>query len=314
MRNLYTIFTIIAIISSSLLSSCRKMEEGQEIPAYIKIDKAMLSTIYEEDGASSSAFTDVWVEIDKQSIGAYELPAIIPVLKKGKHSVALRPGIKVNGMASTRTQYRFAKNIERENVLFEENKVCDLPSNLEFEYKSSNDYLFHETFERVGANIVSDTLLGIGLANGKEYADYSIVDVEESNAKPLDDRVRKVMKITLNKDKKGFAFRCNDLIKLNTTNYRIGQDILLEMDYKGDTTFAVLMVNNLSSGGIEHSLIGGTTAKKSKNSWVHVSFNLTPYMRRTMKFSDSYYFFLISKVKGETEQNIFIDNIKLIHL
>ena len=56
----------------------------------------------------SHNITDVWVYVDDEIIGAFELPAErIPVLLEGKHKLTLAPGIKYNGMSGTRGPYPF---------------------------------------------------------------------------------------------------------------------------------------------------------------------------------------------------------------
>jgi len=89
--------------------SCEKFEGSQTVPAYISVDTFKLANNSQlELGFISHNITDVWVYVDDEIIGAFELPAErIPVLSEGKHKLTLAPGIKYNGMSGTRGPYPF---------------------------------------------------------------------------------------------------------------------------------------------------------------------------------------------------------------
>ncbi len=101
-----------------MLTSCYKFDGDQTIPAYLKIDTVLLKTYYPEQGSNSNAIKDVWVYVNDQQIGAFELPAMFPVLAMGNQKLEIRPGIKVNGISSTRAPYPFYKPIIYEDFLF----------------------------------------------------------------------------------------------------------------------------------------------------------------------------------------------------
>lgn len=89
--------------------SCEKFEGPQTIPSYISVDTFILDPNNQlELGYTSLNVSDVWVYVDDQIIGAFELPALrIPILVEGVHKLTLVPGIKNNGMSGTRAPYYF---------------------------------------------------------------------------------------------------------------------------------------------------------------------------------------------------------------
>ena len=105
-RRLLPYFCFLCILFVTA-TSCEKFSGDQTIPAYLAIDSIYLSTDYYSEGTSSQRITDAWVYIDDEFLGAYELPAKLPVLKSGKHNVKIYPGIKRNGIAATRVSYEF---------------------------------------------------------------------------------------------------------------------------------------------------------------------------------------------------------------
>ncbi len=110
-------FLLILLLS---LTTCEKFSGDQTIPAYLSIDSIYLTTDYYLQGTASQNITDAWVYVDDDLIGAFELPARFPVLKNGMHTVKILPGIKKNGIASTRINYIFYAEISKQIRLTED--------------------------------------------------------------------------------------------------------------------------------------------------------------------------------------------------
>jgi hypothetical protein len=64
-----------------------------------------VSTDYATQGSSSSRITDAWVFYDNEYLGTFPLPATIPLIGDGVHSVSVRAGIIENGISATRAAY-----------------------------------------------------------------------------------------------------------------------------------------------------------------------------------------------------------------
>ena len=63
-----------------------------DIPSYIEIN-SIIHTADSMEGAPHHNITDVWVYVDDNSIGTYELPAKFPILYEGNHEIKIRAGI-----------------------------------------------------------------------------------------------------------------------------------------------------------------------------------------------------------------------------
>lgn len=98
------------------LGGCELLDEEEPIPAYIYINDIVLTTTVGE-GSSANAITDAWVFVNNQLIGAFELPATVPILGRGEHNIEIFAGISENGIKRVRevypfyTPYRIAKNL-----------------------------------------------------------------------------------------------------------------------------------------------------------------------------------------------------------
>lgn len=87
--------------------SCNKSSLKVDAPAYLIVDSMNVSTTPSFQGTSSSKISDVWVYIDGNQEGVFELPAKIPIINDGVKDVILYPGIKKDGGAYSRVVYPF---------------------------------------------------------------------------------------------------------------------------------------------------------------------------------------------------------------
>ena len=107
-------------------ASCNKFEGSQTVPAYIRIDTIRVECDYYTYGANTANITDAWVYIDDQVIGSFELPAVFPVLEKGKHKVSVYGGIRMNGIAGTRGPYSFYKPVVYQDLNLVEDSIVHI--------------------------------------------------------------------------------------------------------------------------------------------------------------------------------------------
>jgi hypothetical protein len=82
--------------------------QENDVPAYINIPSYSFTTTTGQ-GTSAQKISDVWVYVDGQSLGAYQIPARFPFVGVGKHEFLLFPGIRNNGIRSNPVIYGPAK-------------------------------------------------------------------------------------------------------------------------------------------------------------------------------------------------------------
>ena len=146
-------FTVVLLFVVFILNGCYKFDGDETIPAYISIDKINLNTYYSEEGTNSSDIDDVWIYLDDGLIGVFEfpesdtVPLIFPALASGKHKLEIRPGIKLNGISSTRVPYPFYKPIIYEDFDFIPGTTQPLGI-LTTEYYSDAKFAWLEDFEQ----------------------------------------------------------------------------------------------------------------------------------------------------------------------
>ena len=132
-------------------TSCEKFSGDQTIPAYLSIDSIYLQTDFQEEGTTSQNITDAWVYVDDILIGTFQMPARFPVLFQGVHDLTVIPGIKRNGIASTRTTYPFYNAITKSVKLVPDST---LPAGvLKTTYMSTTVFTWKESFDNVAVSM-----------------------------------------------------------------------------------------------------------------------------------------------------------------
>lgn len=144
MNKIYKFLLSFGFFATLLLSSCELYNPSEPIPAYIHIEKFILTTNYPTEGSNSHKITDAWVYVNDQLIGCFELPATFPVIAEGTCKVKIVAGIKVNGIASNRGQYPFYNPYEQ-YVNLEVGKRITLSPTVT--YKSTTTFAYLEDFE-----------------------------------------------------------------------------------------------------------------------------------------------------------------------
>ncbi len=88
--------------------ACNMVNPKETIPTYIQIDSVHLeSTVPAIHGTVSQKITDVWVYYNRQLLGAYQLPAKVPVITNGRGELEIIGGIWDDGLSGVRAKYPF---------------------------------------------------------------------------------------------------------------------------------------------------------------------------------------------------------------
>jgi hypothetical protein len=106
--NIRSTFSLLSSLALFLtISGCEIINPEEEIPAYVKIGRP----IFEETLISPPAehIVDGWLTVDNADlIGAFELPATVPVLNTGNRKiVSVTAGVYSDGQRGVRIQYPF---------------------------------------------------------------------------------------------------------------------------------------------------------------------------------------------------------------
>lgn len=283
---------VVALLFLSIFS-CNKFEGDQTVPAYISIDTINLNTDYFSQGSNSHNITDAWVYVNDQLIGAFELPATIPILARGKQKLEIRPGIKLNGIGGTRVPYPFYQPYTVQDFNFIEDSIRKI--NPVTSYYNTVGYAWLEDFEGTSislsktaqsdTSIYKTTPINNPEAFLSEYSSYSGI-------------------VNLTPDKNSFKIASFNAFILPGN----GSPVMLEVDYKCDRSFGVGMFASISGTIVDIPLI---VVNKSET-WNKIYINLGPNISAYTSASDFKVYFE-SSVFDDNEASYYFDNIKLIY-
>jgi len=280
----------IALAMAFTLVSCNRFEGDQTIPAYIHIDEITLSTNYALQGANTSNFTDAWIYINGQLQGVYELPSTFPVLKRGKHTLDVYPGIKLNGNSDTRADNAMWGSVRYEDFNFVEDSIITLTP--QATYYETVQFKWMEDFETSYIKIDPDTAISKTaydadealLVGGTHYSGVVYLDTVNDY----------------------FQFSTPELYNLPIN----GNYVMLEIDYKCTNNFVVGIGGYTAQDGVFETPL---VYVRPTDVWKKIYINLGPTITDN---SDSQYFKVLfagnlNTDDGNTHDEFYFDNLKV---
>lgn len=271
-------------ISLSLLagiSGCTLFDKEEPIPSYIRINSIGFTTNPQTQGTSSNKITDAWVYLDNDLIGAFELPAMFPVLADGEHNLKVKAGIKMNGISDLRLDYPFYTTHEQ-SVTLSRGAVTEVSPSVT--YRTNTVFAWMENFEGTGTSI--DSIQG--------------PNIVQDASNPFEGN--KCGMITLSGTNISFEIRSANGFNIPTD----GRAVFLELNYLSTHDFNVGVV----ADGNEHRITQGIHGNLT---WNKIYVNITPEINR-QPVTNSYKIFFSMLKPDQSETAVFrIDNIKLIY-
>lgn len=281
-----------------IFAACDIINPEEQIPSYITIESIEFTADEATEGSASAKITEGWLFVDGEFIGAYSLPATVPVLFSGEHTVRVQAGIKDNGINDVSEIYPFYETAEFQVNLVPAETVTVAPK---IGYLQEVEFAFIEDFESAG-HIFIDERDG----NTATSIEISSSDVFEGSRSG---------KITLTPD--------NPLVEIGTDPAKLFsglQDdqvfVYVEVNYKSDVPVLWGVI------GYEDGLFSSPVEVydpgfNAKDEWNKIYFNFS-----TILFNENFpaYQFALTAVL-ETENGAFttdnaeilLDNIKVLH-
>ncbi len=278
------LFLFALLVAFTILSSCDGKDEG--VPAYIQIDTiAVVINDEAKEGASNHAITDVWVYINGNYQGNYEIPAKFPILNIGNQKITLRAGIKLNGIAATREEYPFYQYIDIDTTLTEAKLMTLTPK---FSY-ISNASFWIEDFNQADIKIGKTPQI---------HTDTTIQHVEDSlHTSPQ----LYYGGIFVDAERPNFIGATNtetDPIYYSDADRRL----MLEMQYKNNQPFYVSLITDVKKIDVEVFM--------PSSEWKTIYVDLTPTIK--LNPSKKYSLAFSTVYDGTKTGKIYLNNVKLV--
>lgn len=303
LRTHYVLNILLVTFSMLFFTSCNKYKGGQSIPSYVYVDSMYVTTDAFTQGYPTANILDVWVTVDGKTIGAFELPARIPILKKGNHKVEFTPGIMMNQVSGYRVYYPFYKPVIKEIDLVEDSIIR--VGTLTTEYVSSIKFDINEDFETAG--VVFDTLI-LKYRNRSDVAMFNVeyTPAEQTvNPKKLFGSSYSQIKLGVNDT----VFEC--ISKDRFVLPKGSANIWIELDYYcKNIDLQIGIWSYTYEQAIQQPIFG---LKQTNGVWKKAYLCLTPHITNDDSQAIEYYIFMAGiKSNDVKEAEIRIDNFKLI--
>lgn len=282
---------IFYLIFAALLvaAGCDKPEQ---IPAYLRLEPFAVN---ENGGAAWHKITDGWLYVNGEFLGAYTLPATVPVLAEGESEIILFPGVKENGILNTpniypfMTRYEVTANLTPPGIAtIQPNTAYDPTANIVWENRGNFDNNPALQFE----NRDPDTAINYILtANGAFVGNSLQMTVDTAHI---------------------FMEIASEKTPLPTTG---GQEVWLELHYNADMPF---YLNLLGSSGNSPEIEQAVYSFNETEGWNKIYINLTEFLIVTAQENYRLDFFVVLP-KDETGKysqstgKVLLDNIRIVH-
>ncbi len=276
------------LLALMVFQACKMVNPTESIPTYIKIDSVrLISTDPLIHGSVSHKITDVWVYYNRQLLGAFQLPAKVPVLSTVRGELQIVAGIWENGLSGMRAKYPF---YSLDTFSFNPSPAGIIDHIPTFNYRTGDSlstvYLNYD-FEQ-------------GNSFGPLYGDTTFIKT--------------------NTPEDVFEGNWSDKLELSDTakfgqsatviDYTLPNDKMcyLELNYKNDVPFELKAEVHQSSSVFNVKLIGVNTSDKWGKIYVNFGTIAASYPNATFKFVIE-----ATLPAGRTSGKVLIDNFKIIH-
>ncbi len=290
MHSLRTVFYLFFVAFALTVQSCNIINPAEPQPAYLEVNHVAVSSNYPNQGSNSNKVKDVWVYVNNQYLGTFELPAKIPVLESGSKQVILLPGIYENGIAATRSAYPLYKGYTTTlNFMPGQTTIVDT---FPVSYFPALSYTWYEDFEKdtsgggISMETTSNSLAGLAIDSTIVFEGQRSLRLEATSA--------------------------NYIIEATSVNdgYYLarGKDIYLELNYKCNHAFTVGLKGILSNDTRNIPVI----LFNPSIDWNKTYINLSKFVNANFDIAKFKVYFYMQLASGESSGTLYIDNVKLI--
>ncbi|MEQ8324458.1 MAG: hypothetical protein RIC15_03000 [Vicingaceae bacterium] len=287
--------SVIALISAfALFSSCETFNAEIQPASYLYVSEFEFdnSGIDDKWQIKSSNVTDVWLYLDEsQFLGAYELPAVIPLAVDGKHRISLRAGIKNAGISTERALYPFYAEFQMNNFNLRQNTVDTIKPITKYDFDSGDlQDAWYENFETLFSSwehhpssdtsiqfVGDDQLVFDGNFSAGIFLDEEDLFFEMNSTPPYSNLPKN------------------------------GVPIYLELNYKTNHEFVIGLYANNKTEQIPIYVV------KEKEEWNKIYLDFTDYVQSNSDAFNFNVFIGINKAADEGPVSLYLDNIKFIH-
>ena len=244
-----------------------------------------------DEGELSHNITEAWVLVDDKTIGVFQIPFKIPILKSGMCNIKIYPAIRNNGISATKKIYPFLEVYEVNQTLIQNQTLTLDPVT---KYKSATNFWI-EDFEGINISLTDDPNTSI--------AHY---ETANENLQPFNGNL--YGKISLNS---------SDSLWIANTEAQLsiqkGRDAYLEIDYHNTNSLTTGLIY-VSPAGVTNNINIRLNAQSPESVvWKKIYIELKELITSSPNSSNFLQSFSCYLDPGQTSTEILIDNIKVVY-
>lgn len=276
------------ILSLFTLTSCKEENLEPGIPAFVRVESFDFTADFVTEGSSMQKIKDVWVYADGVTVGVFELPATVPILKEGAGELRLEGGIEINGISTTRINNPFFEPVIIDDFEYLPDSIVTVsPSTT---YRETVVFVWMEDFEDPSVSL--DTA---NLGGNTPLSRYGGDDVFEGNYSGV---------VHLDSIHDTFEAATFNSYQLPTD----GSPVLLEMNYKNDHYFSVGIIEESVSQIVKTDII----VLYASEEWNKIYINITDNVNGSSAYAFKVFVRTYLDDPNETA-TIQLDNMKLLY-
>lgn len=301
MKQIHFLIILLAIFIT--FTSCN---EKDLTPAYLVISEAdfqncvdvsNFNSLHEQsydqfqlNAIASQRFKDVWVYVNGNNLGCWELPCKIPILPNYSdvNIVKLVPGIRLNGVSTMIPAYPFLATFTTTYYMDREGTYYLSERGVSFTYPPTIIFPLLETFDQSTA--------------------FATIDADGVNIEIANEDQKSVGKISLEDTMKFFDIK-SPIFSLRGS----GNFAFWEMDYKCDNhVYCELFIHTISGVTVPVSLV---SLNPTNGEWKKIYINLTSTLTNyTTTYSTIPIELVMSGNRKSDQSNtyFYFDNLKII--
>jgi len=280
-----------------LVVGCNELNPKADIPSYVHVERVSVATTNSSEGSSSANITEIWLFVDDQFLGAYDIPFTAPILKGGPTNVRMEAGIRDNGISTTPELYPFYDPIARQPDL-QPDQIDSF--SMTFRYRENTAFALLENYE-TGLTVFQEVISGTS-ANRLVARPEAAFEGQMGGLITLTEEAPAVELASTR--------RFRDL-------QAKGIPVYLEMNYRSEapTQFGILGFTSGSEFPVDARYVAGF---RPSDEWKKIYFNLSEAVANTD--GDEYKLILQTSLPTRNDgtytrnsAQVRIDNLKLLH-
>ncbi len=291
------------LLVSVLLTACEKTRT----PSFLHIESVALEVTPDlAQGTNDHGISDAWVYLNDQLVGAYEVPATVPIIATGKQKITVIAGIKKNGIQSARISYPFYDQYNAELTLIPDETI-------DFSGDQQNTVVIN------GYHCPVVRYFDDGLVFWNERFEDPGVQFESTNSSNSEISITQDPALVLNYNPEVNS-QGSGIVELTSTepyfeirsthefNPQQGREVYLEFNYLSTCT---LQIGVYEMAPNETKVLGKGVFPNTE--WSKIYIELTGEIAQRVNAS-SYSIFIEGLIDNdESEGTVLLDNIKLVY-